>query len=138
MFPSSDDKTKRSDGHVSLDEPTPLDSTPTLQAACAYIVARLRYDFVSGRDSIAAYVDVTQPWNDPSYPNRTPETAIAIYSALLEVAVFTVLDDALPITRVDPMINFIISKVIIKDSYRGTFRIFIKADVINRPVLAAA
>lgn len=139
MFPSSEDKRMRSDALVSLDEPASLDCpTPTLEAVCVYLVARLRYDFVSGRDMIAAYVDITTPWNDSSYPQIPAHGIIGMYCPLLEGAVFSALSRSLPIVTADPTIHFFFTKVVIKNLHQGVFRICISGDVVNHPVLAAA
>jgi hypothetical protein len=139
MLPSTEDKRMRSDALVSIDEPAPIDDpTPTLQAACAYIVARLRYDFVSGKDTIVAYVDIAAPWSDSSYPPPPAQGAITMYCAPLENAVFAALKEVLPIAAPDPEIRFFFKKVVIKDLYRGIFRICIRGDVTIPAVLTAA
>jgi len=139
MFPSTEDKRMRSEALVTTDAPALLDDpTPTLQTACAYLVARLRYDFVSGRDTIAAFIDITAPWNDSSYPPHRAQGGSGMYCSSLETAVFLTLSEFLPLADPDPMIRFFFKKIVIRDLYRGVFRICIHADVVNSAVLTAA
>ena len=138
MFPSSDDKRMRAEG-MRTDAPTPpADEQMTPESVCAFIIARLRYDFISDKDSVNAYVDITQPWQHNDFPVRSAHENAALYVNKLESLLFRALDTAEGLGTLDPMVDIYFRKVIIRSHYHGVFRISVSGDIIESAILAAA
>jgi hypothetical protein len=137
MFPSSDDKRMRAEG-AQITAPMPPDEHNSLESVCAFIIARLRYDFISDKDSVNAYVDITEPWQHESFPDRSAHDNVVLYVHKLEDLIFQALDQSEELGSLDPMVDIYFRKVIIRSHYHGVFRVSVSGDVIESTLLAAA
>ncbi|MET0980371.1 MAG: hypothetical protein ABWX90_03885 [Candidatus Saccharimonadales bacterium] len=137
MFPSSEDITMRAAG-VQISAPTPPDEHASLESVCAFITARLRYDFISGKDTVNAYVDITQPWLREGYPAQSAHNNAVMYVHALEDRLFQTLDQSSELGPLDPSVDIYFRKVIIRSRYHGRYRLSVSGDVINKRTLLAA
>jgi hypothetical protein len=139
MFPSSEDKRLRAEGSHLPDAQLPLMVPMTFEHVCAFIIARLRHDFISGEDTITAYCEITQPWALPGFPEALAYNNAALYGSKLQEALAEVFDSTLATCRLidqsDVKVFFYAS--IMKNKIDGIYGISVRADVIEHTILAA-
>jgi hypothetical protein len=139
MFPSPEDKRMRASG-VKIDAPLPQNEYQTPESVCAFITARLRYDFISGKETVSAYIDQTQP-TDPPDSARPAAYISTWYISEREEAVLEILRDSDSpyfIDTADPMLAKFFCKVVVKSHYHGRYRISVSCTVTDRSAVLAA
>lgn len=145
MFPSSEDKRMRAEGIIPPNAPSLPIEPLTLDSVCAFIIARLRYDFISGEETIKAYIDITHPWTLSGFPEAMTHNNTALYGSHLEAALSAVFDndqsnnfiESSCIKSPNAMVNIFFRKVITKSHYHGIYGISIRGDVVDHESLAA-
>jgi hypothetical protein len=138
MLPSPEDKRMRAAG-VTIDAPSLPSERLTPEGICAFIVARLRYDFISGKDTVNAYVDQTQQRDSPAKDQAAYISAS--YLSERENEVLRILKDRTSphfIDVSDPMLVKFFCRVVIKSHYHGHYRISVSSSVVDHTTALAA
>lgn len=140
MFPSLEDKRMRTDGVALINVPSLPTEQLTFDSVCAFIIDRLRHDFISGKDTITAYCVINQPWTLPDFPDKVQYNNTALYGGLLEKALFEAFDDHTSVHHIasdDPIVTIFFRKVIIKSYPNSTYAVSIMGSIVEHAILAA-